>query len=82
MPRPFTEPRLVIASHNKGKIAEIADLLAPYPVDIISIKEFELPEPEETGRTYIANAVIKAEAAVAGCGLPCLADDSGISVEA
>jgi len=40
LPRPFTEPRLVIASHNKGKIAEIADLLAPYPVDIISIKEF------------------------------------------
>ena len=82
MPRPFTEPRLVIASHNKGKIAEIADLLAPYPVDIISIKEFDLPEPEETGRTYTANAVIKAEAAVAGCGLPCLADDSGVSVEA
>jgi len=82
LPRLFTEPRLVIASHNKGKIAEIADLLTPYPVDIISIRDLNLPEPEETGRTFIANAVIKAEAAVAGCGLPSLADDSGLSVEA
>ncbi len=82
LPRLFTEPRLVIASHNKGKIAEIADLLTPYPVDIISIRKLNLPEPEETGRTFIANAVIKAEAAVAGCGLPSLADDSGLSVEA
>ena len=82
MPRQFTEKHLVVASHNRGKVAEITDLLAPYPLKIISIAELGLPAPEETGKTFIDNALIKAQAAVEGCGLPCLADDSGISVEA
>ncbi len=82
MPRRFTDGRLVVASHNKGKVSEIADLLRPYDVDIVSAAELNLPEPEETGSTFLANAVLKAEAAVQGCGLPSLADDSGIAVEA
>ena len=82
MPRSFTEKQLVVASHNKGKVIEITDLLAPYPLGIFSIAELGLPVPEETGKTFIDNALIKAQAAVAGSGLPCLADDSGISVEA
>ena len=82
LPRQFTVKKLVVASHNKGKVAEIKDLLAPYPLEILSISEFGLSAPEETGKTFIDNAQIKAQAAVEGCGLPCLADDSGISVEA
>jgi len=82
LPRPFSEKQLVVASHNNGKVTEITDLLAPYPLEIFSIAEFGLPAPEETGKTFVDNALIKAQAAVEGCGLPCLADDSGISVEA
>ena len=76
------EKQLVVASHNKGKVAEITDLLTPYSLEIFSIAKMGLPAPEETGKTFIDNALIKAQAAVEGCGLPCLADDSGISVEA
>ena len=82
MPREFAEKQLVVASHNKGKVAEITDLLAPYTLKIVAISELSLPAPEETGKTFIDNALIKAQAAVEGCGLPCLADDSGLSVEA
>ena len=82
LPRPFIENQLVVASHNNGKVAEITNLLAPYPLEIFSIAEFGLPAPEETGKTFVDNALIKAQAAVEGCGLPCLADDSGVSVEA
>ncbi|NQV61493.1 MAG: RdgB/HAM1 family non-canonical purine NTP pyrophosphatase [Alphaproteobacteria bacterium] len=82
MARRFTAPRLVVASHNAGKVREIADLLAPFAIDIVSAAELSLPEPDETGDSFIANAVLKAEAAVQGCGLPALADDSGIAVEA
>ena len=82
MARRFAEPRLVVASHNAGKVKEIADLLAPFPIDIVSAAALNLPEPEETGDTFTANAVLKAEAAVKGSGLPALADDSGLAVAA
>ncbi|MBL6954449.1 MAG: RdgB/HAM1 family non-canonical purine NTP pyrophosphatase [Alphaproteobacteria bacterium] len=82
MGRRFTAPRLVVASHNAGKVREIADLLAAFAIDIVSAAELNLPEPDETGDSFIANAVLKAEAAVQGCGLPALADDSGIAVAA
>jgi len=82
MPRRFTDGRLVVASHNAGKVTEIADLLAPFNLDVVSAAELKLPEPEETGKTFVANAVLKAEAAVQGSNLPCLADDSGLAVEA
>ena len=68
MARQFTEPRLVVASHNEGKVREIADLLAPFALDIISATALELAEPEETGDTFVANALLKAEAAVAADG--------------
>lgn len=80
MPRRFTEGRLVVASHNAGKVTEIGDLLAPYDLDVVSAAELNLPEPEETGTTFVANAILKVEAAVQGSNLPCLADDSGLAV--
>ncbi len=80
MPRRFTEGRLVVASHNAGKVTEIGDLLAPYDLDVVPAAELNLPEPEETGTTFVANAILKAEAAVQGSNLPCLADDSGLAV--
>ena len=74
--------RLVIASHNKGKVSEFRDLLAPMGIELVSAGELELPEPEETGETFIANAKLKAVAIAEGAGLPALADDSGLEVEA
>ncbi len=74
--------KLVIASHNPGKIREIAALLAPYGVTPISAGELDLPEPEETGTTFVANAELKALQAADLSGLPALADDSGLCVEA
>jgi XTP/dITP diphosphohydrolase len=74
--------RLVIASHNPGKIAEIDALLAPYGVVTIGADALGLPEPEETGSTFEANAELKAHAAVEASGLPALADDSGLVVPA
>ncbi|MBO0347206.1 RdgB/HAM1 family non-canonical purine NTP pyrophosphatase [Roseibium limicola] len=74
--------RLVVASHNKGKIREINDLLAPYGFDVVSAGELGLPEPEETGTTFEANAELKAVAAATASGLPSLADDSGFCVAA
>jgi XTP/dITP diphosphohydrolase len=73
---------LVIATHNPGKVREFRDLLRPYGIDPASAADLGLPEPEETGATFLANAAIKAEAAVAGSGLPALADDSGLCVAA
>lgn len=73
---------LVVASHNPGKVREIGDLLAPLGVRARSAKELGLPEPEETGATFAENARLKAEAAAKGAGLPALADDSGLEVEA
>jgi XTP/dITP diphosphohydrolase len=72
---------LVVASHNAGKVREINDLLAPLGVRAKSAKELGLPEPEETGNTFEANARLKAEAARDGAGMMALADDSGLEVE-
>lgn len=74
--------RIVIATHNPGKLKELRELLAPYGVDAISAGELGLPEPEETGASFAANARIKAQAAAFGSKLPALADDSGLAVEA
>ena len=74
--------RLVIASHNPGKITEIAVLLAPFGVQTIGAGALGLAEPEETGATFDANAVLKARAAAEAAGLPALADDSGLVVPA
>ena len=74
--------RLVIATHNPGKLAEMRDLLALYGVDAISAGELGLPEPEETGVSFRANARIKAEAAAKASNLPAFADDSGLTVDA
>jgi len=74
--------RLVVASHNQGKIREINELLAPYGFDVVSAGELDLPEPEETGLTFEANAELKAIAAATASGLPSLADDSGFCAEA
>ncbi len=80
--RKLTPGKLVIASHNPGKIREIAALLGPYGVTPISAGELDLPEPEETGTTFVANAELKALQAADLSGLPALADDSGLCVEA
>lgn len=82
MARRFAEQRLVIASHNPGKVREIAALLAPYGVDVVAVGDFGLAEPEETGTSFAENAALKARAAAEGTGLPALADDSGLAVEA
>jgi len=74
--------RVVIATHNKGKLVEMRELLGRHGVEAVSADELKLPEPEETGTTFAANARIKAEAAALACGLPALADDSGLVVEA
>ncbi|WP_375402594.1 RdgB/HAM1 family non-canonical purine NTP pyrophosphatase [uncultured Sphingomonas sp.] len=74
--------KLVIASHNIGKVREIRALLGPYGVEPVSAAELDLPEPEETGTTFVANAELKARAAADLSGLPALADDSGLCVEA
>jgi XTP/dITP diphosphohydrolase len=74
--------RLVIATHNPGKLAEMRELLAPYGVKAISAGELGLDEPEETGDTFRANALIKAAAAAKAAQLPAFADDSGLVVEA
>lgn len=73
---------LVIATHNPGKMREIRELLAPYGLTVKSAGELGLPEPPETGSTFIANARIKAVAAAQKSGRPALADDSGLAVEA
>jgi XTP/dITP diphosphohydrolase len=74
--------KLVIATHNAGKLKEIAALLAPHGVDCISAGALGLPKPAETGKTFVDNALIKARAAAEASGLPSLADDSGLSVAA
>ena len=79
---PFAPPRLVLATHNAGKLREFRDLFAGRPLAIVSAGELGLPEPEETGATFQANAVLKAEAAATASGLPALADDSGLCVDA
>ena len=80
--RKLAPGRLVIASHNPGKVREIAALLEGHGLDVVSAAELDLPEPEETGTTFVANAELKARAAADLSGLPSLADDSGLCVEA
>lgn len=75
------EGRVVAATHNKGKLVELNDLLRPAGVDLVAAGALNLPEPDETGDTFIANALIKARAAASATGLPALSDDSGICVE-
>ena len=72
--------RIVVASHNAGKVREIGALLAPLGLDVVSAGELGLPEPEETETTFIGNAELKARAAAKASGLPALADDSGLEV--
>ncbi len=74
--------KLVIASHNAGKVREIRALLEPFGIDPISAGDLNLPEPEETGTTFEENALLKAHASAQGSGLPALADDSGLCVAA
>jgi len=74
--------KLVIATHNSGKLREIQELLAPHGIECIGAAELGLPEPEEIGNTFVDNAELKAREAADLSGLPALADDSGISVDA
>jgi XTP/dITP diphosphohydrolase len=80
--RRFTGQRLVVATHNRGKLEEIAALLAPFPVEPLSAAALGLPEPPETEASFLGNARIKAHAAARASGLPALADDSGIEIDA
>lgn len=82
MARFFSEKELVIATHNDGKAKEIAELLGPYVSKFKTSKELKLPDPEETGKTFIANAELKARSAMRHSGQAALADDSGLSVYA
>ena len=82
MARQFTENELIIASHNPGKISEISNLLESLGVDIRSAVDLSLPEPDETGNTFAANASLKAATATGATGLPALADDSGLAIDA
>ena len=80
--RHFAGGKLVVASHNAGKVREIRELLAPFAVYVVSAGELKLAEPDETGDTFIANAELKAQAAASAANLPALADDSGLSIDA
>jgi XTP/dITP diphosphohydrolase len=82
MARRLTENRLVIASHNEGKIAEIAALFTPHEVATVAAAALGIPEPEETGASFEENAALKAHHAARHSGLPSLADDSGLIVPA
>ena len=82
MMRRLDPGRMVIASHNPGKVREIADLLGPYGIEPVSAADLDLPEPEEIGNSFVDNAVLKARAAADLSGLPALADDSGLCVDA
>ena len=74
--------QLIFASHNPGKIAEIKELLAPYGIEVLSAADAGLPDVEETGKTFEENAYIKARAAAQAKHIPCIADDSGLCVDA
>ncbi len=73
---------IIFASHNQGKIAEIRELLSPYGVKVLSATDLDLPDVEETGKTFEENAYIKALAAAKAKNIPCFADDSGLCVDA
>ncbi|WP_298023155.1 RdgB/HAM1 family non-canonical purine NTP pyrophosphatase [uncultured Parasphingopyxis sp.] len=82
MNRKLEPGRIVIASHNPGKVREIGDLLRPHGMEVVSAGELGLPEPEETEDSFIGNAELKARASATGANLPALADDSGLVVDA
>jgi XTP/dITP diphosphohydrolase len=82
MARLFTGDRLVIASHNQGKVDEITALLAPFAINTVYAGALGIAEPEETGDSFEANAALKARAAADASGLPAIADDSGLVVPA
>jgi XTP/dITP diphosphohydrolase len=82
MTRRLEPGRLVVATHNEGKVNELKALLEPYGFDLISAEDLDLPEPEETGTTFFFNAELKARSAADLSGLPAISDDSGICVEA
>ena len=82
MARRLTSGRLVVASHNAGKVAEIGALIAPLGLEVLGAANLGLAEPIETGNDFIANAVLKARAAASAMSLPALADDSGLKVAA
>ncbi len=80
--RKFDGKTLLVATHNQGKLDEISALLAPFGITVTGAKDHDLPEPEETGTTFVENARIKAHAAATATGLPALSDDSGIEIDA
>jgi XTP/dITP diphosphohydrolase len=81
-PRRLEPGKLIAATHNKGKIRELIDLLAPLGFELVPAGDLNLPEPEETGTTFEANAELKALASAQAANLPALSDDSGLSVDA
>ena len=82
MTRKFTGDTLVVATHNNGKLEEIASLIRPFSVSVKGAAELNLAEPDETETTFVGNARIKAHAAAQATGLPSLSDDSGIEIDA
>jgi XTP/dITP diphosphohydrolase len=80
--RRFAGKHLLVATHNRGKLEEMAALLAPFGITVSSAADHDLPEPEETGTSFVENARIKAHAAAQATGLPALSDDSGIEIDA
>ncbi|MFN4171209.1 MAG: non-canonical purine NTP pyrophosphatase [Pseudorhodobacter sp.] len=81
MVRRFSGSKLLVATHNAGKLDEVADLLADFRIEVVSAGQLGLPEPPETEDSFIGNARIKAHAAAGATGLPSLADDSGLCIE-
>lgn len=82
MMRKFSGDKLLVATHNRGKLEEIAKLLEPFGISVVSAGDMNLPEPAETEDSFVGNARIKAHAAVKATGLPALSDDSGITIDA
>ena len=80
IPRKFCGKQIVIATHNQGKVSEVANLILPYVTEVFSSGELGLEKPLETGSSFVENAELKALAATKGVGLPALADDSGLVV--
>ncbi|CUH66340.1 Non-canonical purine NTP pyrophosphatase [Thalassovita autumnalis] len=80
--RKFAGEKILVATHNAGKLQEITEILAPHGVSVVGAAEMNLPEPEETEDTFVGNARIKAHAAAQATGLPALSDDSGITIDA
>ena len=82
MTRAFSGDRLLVATHNRGKLEEMGELLRPHGVTVVGAAEMDLPEPEETEDTFVGNARLKAHAAAKATGLPALSDDSGLEIDA